>query len=1132
MKTNTILDTEPILYEFDKLEDKHYFAGLLNMAELNFLIALQEVAHRVGKQIENNRDEENIEAHIRLLFKKDITQSDWNYRIEILSEFLPVIKALSPNTDRAAFIQTLLLFTETLNDLRNFYTHFYHKKIEIDQTLFKLLDKLLFTTVLHVKKQRVKTDLNKTLLPKQYETDLQNKLVNHNAEYVKKYDSQRILPKNVSKTESEFDEEFKKKNKKYTRQDFINTYLNNAFHSLIFKNKEDGYDQLKDNATSRSEEGDFFSKNGFIFFLSFFLDKKNLETLFNHTKNFRGQHELRFTVTRWVFSSYVFKDVRRVLRSDYTNDALLLQMIGELNKCPKELFPLLSVEHQLEFFEDTNEYYKDNEENDETFLSSSVVHNIWRKRYDDKFPYFALRFFDEFVGFANLKFQIVLGNYVHDSRTKEFKGINISTERTVKEEIKVFGKLSEIDKLKKDYFTRKTLAGNKTEANAQEIDKHAEGWEEYPSAHYKLDNNNIPIYLDIPDIIKQTTPKKERSNRLSKKSILEQLTDSGFIDSGPIAFLSINELPALLYEILVNKKSALDVENVIIAKIREQIDEIEKFNAGSKRDKHKIPKRLLQLTARKAVAGEINFDKLLKDIDVEINRCKDKLRESDEVVKTSKKKRFNNTQRGELATWLADDIKRFAGKESRKNWKSHQHTELQALIAFYTDRKKDIRLLLEREIGVSIHENRIFRASFRADTLEDFNDEYLKERNEVLHEYKEIIKTNRTNYQVSRFKREIDKIFDFFDKRLYTTSTIETYKSKLLQKPVNLPRGIFDTDIYKPVQKGDTDNFQSWFKIASQKETYQEFYNFPRKYGPIQLSPFSDKGLLEQNKNKPVPSDVFKNEKRLREIARQDFYILEMVKYILKQIHPAVTLSNDYSLKELFQTKKEKSEMKRRAAQQSQKEIGDRSENVIDESHLLLKRFPVAVKIGNTQISDTMALKEVGKFKRLEKDKRVEILVSYNEKEEWTKKEIEDQIANYEKIRKELFFKEVHLLECKILQKARLDFEQEEHPRILQQGKYPNFKRYVAYHFFNDDKSMFKKFVSINFKERTHHDEILTSDDLMLLNAYFLVLLRNNFAHNVLPDKEVYLKMNASVKVNENKIGDYLLRVFMESVYK
>ena len=1130
MKNNTIVGDTPILYDFERTDDKHYFAGLLNMAERNFNIALHEVMQRTEKNTKNKKAKINCEAYIDILYKKDITQNDWDYRIEILSEFLPVTKALKPYEDKETFKNTLLLFNETLNSLRNFYTHYYHPPIEIDKAIFELLDKLLFTATLNVKKKRLKTDINKVLLPKQYEEDLKIKLSIHNTKYKEKYDSERNLPTNKNKSQKEFEREFNKKNKKYNEEDFVNTYFNTTFRSLIYKDPEVGIEYLKETAVSKSPEGNQFSKNGFIFFLSFFIGRKYLEELFNHTEGFKGQHELRFMVTRWVFSSYAFKDVRKVLRSDYTQDAFLLQLIEELNKCPKELFDTLDEQHQLEFFEDINEYYKDNEENSETLSNSLVVHNVLRKRYDDKFPYFALRFLDEFVGFTNLKFQIVLGNYIHDSRTKNLKGINISTERTVKEKIKVFGKLSEIDAIKKAYFSKKTEEIKEAEEKGEEVIEPVEGWEEYPVAHYKLDNNNIAIYLNITGFIKELAPKADRANRPSKKKILDQLIDHGFVDSEPIAFLSVNELPALLYEILFNNKTPRDIENIIIGKIMSQIKNIKNFTIQSEIDKHKIPKRLIQLTFNSIAANEINFKKLLKDINTEIDNCDEKLSEHSKMIKDSKPKRrlFNNKQKGEIATWLADDIKRFAGKTTRENWKSHQHSELQALLAFFAERKEEVRLLLEKEIGMLINSHQTLQVSFGKNNLEDFYDTYLKTRKKILGGYKTIIEANQKSYHEKPIKKEIDKIFNFFSKRLYTSSAIEKYRNELLQKPVNLPRGIFDAENFKAVQKGDEDNFQPWFRAASKKGSWQDFYNFPRTYEGLRLNPLSDKGLLGQNNNKPVPSEVFKNEKRLREVARQDFYILEMAKFILRKLHPLVKLSENYSLKELFQTKEEKEKIKIRSAEQSQREVGDRSENIIDESHLLLKRFKVTIAIGNKKITDTVALKEIGKFKHLEKDKRVEILLNYNDKLEWTKKEIEDEIENYEIIRKELFFKEVHLLEQKILEKAKFKFKNEIHPTVLEQDGNPNFKHYIAYLFFSDDETMFKKFTGMDFENEKSYKQIFALNKPIVEKAYFLVLLRNKFSHNELPVETVYKKMNEIVEVNGTKIGDYLLTVFKE----
>jgi hypothetical protein len=84
-------------------------------------------------------------------------------------------------------------------------------------------------------------------------------------------------------------------------------------------------------------------------------------------------------------------------------------MIDELSKVPDCVYQNLSETKQKDFIEDWNEYFKDNEENAENLENSRVVHPVIRKRYEDKFNYFAMRFLDEFANFKTLKFQVSMG---------------------------------------------------------------------------------------------------------------------------------------------------------------------------------------------------------------------------------------------------------------------------------------------------------------------------------------------------------------------------------------------------------------------------------------------------------------------------------------------------------------------------------------------------------------------------------------------------------------------------------------------------------------------------------------------------------------------------------------------------
>ena len=104
--------TLSIAYNYNDDADKHYFAGILNTAQLNFNRSFGEL----GRRLSISGTPKEI---IKKAFAESVSESDFVYAIEVLSESLRVVKLL-PTKKRRDFINTLLLFAGTLDKLRNY----------------------------------------------------------------------------------------------------------------------------------------------------------------------------------------------------------------------------------------------------------------------------------------------------------------------------------------------------------------------------------------------------------------------------------------------------------------------------------------------------------------------------------------------------------------------------------------------------------------------------------------------------------------------------------------------------------------------------------------------------------------------------------------------------------------------------------------------------------------------------------------------------------------------------------------------------------------------------------------------------------------------------------------------------
>ncbi|GAB6009172.1 type VI-B CRISPR-associated RNA-guided ribonuclease Cas13b [Dysgonomonas reticulitermitis] len=1117
-------DTErsSVTYDYRNKTDKHYFAGFLNQADLNFRMALVELAkrcgieHGVNRANEGKNDAAETISWINESFNDKLSQTDWNYRTSLLSNFLPFVREISykgnaPVT-RDVFRSELILLYKSLMILRHYYTHMFHDEKDLDRKVFCVLDYLILQAAHTVRNRRLRNAIYKPALPKQFEEDYQEAVKN----FIKHNQEVEAL-RQTEKLKEGFDiKEFKKKHPTYKKEDFHSIYLNRAVSEILDKDKDTGRFSLKD--SQRAEKEGKLSPNGFIFFLCLFLSRKDAEDLLDHTTNFKASYQLRYLVKRWTYTVFCYVGIRYTLRSEFSKEALLLQIVDELSQCPAELFDVLPEDKQQEFVMDRNEYFKDNDEDGNTPEESLVSHLIIRKRYQDRFPYFAIRFLDEFACFRTLRFQLRLGKYNHDTRTKTFKGIETTTERSIKEEIKVFGKLSEVHKAKQEYFATKS----------ETDEKPIKGWLQYPNVSYVLDNNNIPIYLD-----KFTEKQNFPIDRTRKIEILNELHINEIIRSDtPHAFLSINELAACIYRFmeeaskkkrqlnsekeLVANPIGVGIENRILGKVQSQYKLVE-YNSqlyNSQLSDKNTPKRFIRSIKENKTNGEIDYLKLANAIKRQIEDCDQRLiwlNSKKEEQKKREKKSLNTSKNsfilnskeiGETANWLAKDIKRYVSKADRKNWKGRHQAELQALLAFYDKKKLDIESFLKDEMGISISQYSPLEAIFQKATLVDAYNSYLKKKKELLSSYVLLIENNTGNYQQKAIRKEINKIFDHFDRSKY--SYIDTaYRSNLLQKPVNLPRGLFD-DKKEFSSKGNKEGRQTWFALAEDAPK-QAFYRYPRAYRIKNI----DKNIVEmkefkisENINDKAGFDtelkrrIVTNEKRIRKIARQDYYLLQIVKYLFEEL--GIKFTEDVTLSDAFLERDNIQKNIQISYSQSKRNKGDCSENIYKISNLLERRININLFSGKIPVIN-IRLKDLGKYRALEKDERIIKLLSYSDRNYSAIDELIKEVDNYEYVRKYELFKAVHKLEDTIYTIAKKNNETD---KLLEEGN-PHFKKYIEYYYS-------QKRIDI---EKGNKDP--------------LAIIRNRLSHNQLPDFSEYDIIKTQLPRNDKElIGDYLLRVF------
>jgi len=219
-------------------------------------------------------------------------------------------------------------------------------------------------------------------------------------------------------------------------------------------------------------------------------------------------------------------------------------MLNELQRSPKELYQLLSPKDQKQFEFDINYREGSVQKEDEDGHLEQIQTML---RYDKRFPYFALKYFEETKAFATMRFQVYLGKLVTDYYLKKMQGTE--EDRYILDEIFVYQNLSEIDenRLKEDLkwdifkaeYDENGIATNSTKAKSGQIVQFS------PHYHFSgTDDGRIALKLN-PSPIPTIKAKSEQKNGRT----LYELSEKGIQAD---AYISTDELADLFLYYYLN----------------------------------------------------------------------------------------------------------------------------------------------------------------------------------------------------------------------------------------------------------------------------------------------------------------------------------------------------------------------------------------------------------------------------------------------------------------------------------------------------------------------------------------------------------------------------------------------------
>ncbi|WP_455096594.1 type VI-B CRISPR-associated RNA-guided ribonuclease Cas13b [Prevotella koreensis] len=397
--------------------------------------------------------------------------------------------------------------------------------------------------------------------------------------------------------------------------------------------------------------------SGLLFFVSLFLEKKDAIWVQKKLEGFKCSNESYQKMTNEVFCRSRMLLPKLRLESTQTQDWILLDMLNELIRCPKSLYERLRGDDRKKFRVPFDPIDEDYDAEQEPFKNTLV-------RHQDRFPYFALRYFDYNEIFTNLRFQIDLGTYHFFIYKKLIGGNKEDRHLTHKlygfERIQEFAKQNRPDEWKvlvKDLDTFK---------------KEEEKGEEKPyisatTPHYHLENEKIGIAFKNHNIWPST--KTELTNNKRKKYNLGTSIKAE-------AFLSVHELlPMMFYYLLLKtkKESPRKVEAIIESKIKDiyslydafangkinSEEELKEYCEGKDIEIGHLPKQMIAILKDEhkdmAKKAETKQEEMILATENRLKTLDKRIKEKIQYGKRGK----SPLKSGEIASWLVNDMMRF-----------------------------------------------------------------------------------------------------------------------------------------------------------------------------------------------------------------------------------------------------------------------------------------------------------------------------------------------------------------------------------------------------------------------------------------------------------------------------------------
>lgn len=535
---------------------KHIMGAYFNMAQNNFYKTLLEIFIKTEVKINSNWSTSDILAQIENGINGNLLRTnDQKMRMQkllfrhfpILGPVMADIKAYQASMTQKSNVtltetllkgvsleeclKVVLRFGQTLNECRNFFTHFnpYNSADNLEVQYKHQLNVARYLEKAFVASRRVDKE--------------RNMLTTEEMEFLTGIDH------------------YYQENKTDENGNVVTTYnrkFNKEMPVRIFVEREDWYFRIFGERiiTETNKSYKALSDFGILYFCIIFLSKPYAKRLIEETellaKDKSPFEDVENDIVREMMSIYRIRMPRgKRLDSNDSKTALAMDMLNELRKCPMPLYDVLSKDGQ-DFFTDEVEG-----------TEGTPQETVKRFRATDRFPHLVLRYIDTKKLFETIRFQVELGKF----RFRFYEKTGVDGEkrmRTLQKEINGFGRLQEIEEKRKEEWadmiqeselTDVRLEDNETVLQLLQFSEDSVDSKPYVTDHhasYNISDNRIGMYWNASpaDLLKNGfyLPQLKSENG---KALVEQPC--------PKASMSVYDLPALsFYLYLLHKNNCTD----------------------------------------------------------------------------------------------------------------------------------------------------------------------------------------------------------------------------------------------------------------------------------------------------------------------------------------------------------------------------------------------------------------------------------------------------------------------------------------------------------------------------------------------------------------------------------------------